>query len=103
MISKDYYNAIKIDGNNILIDIVISPNSKDFSISGFNSWRKRFEIKIKSIPTKGKANKEIIKSFSKLFNCNVAISKGEKSQVKTLILYDISREEFFHVLTKFNL
>ncbi|MDL2246248.1 DUF167 domain-containing protein [Methanobrevibacter sp. OttesenSCG-928-K11] len=103
MTSKDYYDAIKIDGNNILIDIEVSPNSKNFTISGFNVWRKRFEIKIKAIPTKGKANKEIIKFFSKIFNCNVTILKGEKSQEKTIILYDISEDDFFSILKKYNL
>ena len=39
-----------------------------------------------------KANKEIVKELSKIFNCNVGISKGEKSSQKTIVCYDVSIE-----------
>lgn len=63
--SNKYLNAISSLDNNVFIDIEVSPNSNKFQISGFNEWRNRFEIRIKQVPQKGKANKEIVKELSK--------------------------------------
>lgn len=90
--SNKYLNAISSADNNVFVDIEVSSNSNKFQISGFNEWRNRFEIRIKQIPQKGKANKEIVKELSKIFNCNVGISKGEKSSQKTIVCYDVSIE-----------
>lgn len=73
--SNNYLNAISSADNNVFVDIEVSPNSNKFQISGFNEWRNRFEIRIKQVPQKGKANKEIVKELSKIFNCDVSISK----------------------------
>jgi len=59
--SNKYLNAISSLDNNVFIDIEVSPNSNKFQISGFNEWRNRFEIRIKQVPQKGKANKENLK------------------------------------------
>lgn len=88
--SNKYLNAISSLDNNVFIDIEVSPNSNKFQISGFNEWRNRFEICIKQVPQKGKANKEIVKELSKIFNCDVSISKGEKSSQKTIVCYNVS-------------
>ena len=90
--SNNYLNAISSADNNVFVDIEVSPNSNEFQISGFNEWRNRFEIRIKQVPQKGKANKEIVKELSKIFNCDVSISKGEKSSQKTIVCYDVSIE-----------
>lgn len=34
----------------------------------------------------------IVKELSKIFNCDVSISKGEKSSQKTIVCYDVSIE-----------
>ena len=62
--------AIKTIPDGITILIEVSPNSDKFQITGYNDWRKTLEVKIKSPPTKGKANKEIINEFSKLTGCH---------------------------------
>lgn len=90
--------AISEKDGDVLVDIEVSPNSKNFEISNFNDWRNRIEVRIKQIPQKGKANKEISKEFSKLFNRDVAIFKGEKSSQKTLIFKNSSKED---ILVKF--
>ena len=61
--SNKYLNAISCEGNNVFIDIEVSPNSNKFQISGFNEWRNRFEVRIKQVPQKGRANKEIVKEI----------------------------------------
>ena len=65
--------------------IEVSPNSDKFQITGYNEWRQTLEVKIKSPPTKGKANKELIKEFSALSGNPVEIIAGHKSKLKTLL------------------
>lgn len=93
IMSQNFDKAISEKDNNVLVDIEVSPNSKKFEITGYNQWRNRFEIRIKQIPQKGKANKEILQELSKIFNCDVAIFKGEKSSQKTIIFKNSSKEE----------
>jgi uncharacterized protein (TIGR00251 family) len=86
--------AIKEIEDGILVDIEVSPNASKFEITGYNTWRERIEIRIKAVPQKGKANKEIIKEFSKLTKNDVEIISGLKSHQKTLKISKISIDEF---------
>ncbi len=96
--------AITETNGGILADIEVSPNSKTFEIIGYNKWREKIEIRIKSVPQKGKANKELINEFSKLTGSQVEIISGLKSQHKTIKVYNISKSGFLDILKdKFNL
>lgn len=96
--------AITETENGILVDVEVSPNSKKFGITGYNEWREKIEIRIKSVPQKGKANGEIIDEFEELTKNKVEIISGLKSQHKTLKIYNISKSEFLDILkNKFNL
>jgi len=90
--------AIKEIEDGILVDIEVSPNASKFEISGYNTWRERIEIRIKAVPQKGKANKEIIKEFSKLTKNEVGIISGLKSHQKTLKISKMSRDEFLNII-----
>lgn len=97
-------NAIIEISDGILVDIEVSPKSKKFEISGYNEWRKKIEIRIKSVPQKGKANKEIVNEFSNITGTPVEIISGLKSHHKTLKIYNISKYEFLGILkTNFGL
>lgn len=84
--------------NGILVDIEVSTKSNKFEIAGYNEWRERIEIRIKSPPLKGRANKEIINEFSKLTSNPVEIISGLKSRQKTVKIYNISKNGFLKVL-----
>ena len=86
--------AVKENGNDVLVAIEVSPNSSKFIISGYNEWRNEIQVKITSLPQKGKANKEIIKEFSKLTNSRAEIVSGLKSQHKSLKIDGITKKEF---------
>jgi uncharacterized protein (TIGR00251 family) len=90
--------AIKEMENGIILDIDVSPNASKFEITGYNSWRERIEIRIKSLPQKGKANKEIIKEVSNLTKNDVEIISGLKSHQKTLLIKEISKDEFLNII-----
>lgn len=102
MKSNDFDSAISQKDENVLVDIEVTPNSKNFQFGGFNSWRNRFEVRIKEIPQKGKANKEIVKEISKLFGSDVGIFKGQKSSQKTLIFFNSSKEDIINKINNFD-
>jgi len=88
-----------LDG--VLIDIEVSPKSKSFEIVEYNDWRERIEIRIKSPPFKGKANKEIINEFSRITGNPVEIISGLKSRQKTLKIYNLSKSEFLNIMGRY--
>ncbi|MGZ7049174.1 MAG: DUF167 family protein [Methanobacterium sp.] len=90
--------AIKVADDGILVDVEVSTGSTRFEIAGYNEWRGKIEIRIKSPPLKGKANKEIIKEFSDLTRKDVEITSGQRSRQKTLKIYGISKAEFLSLL-----
>lgn len=90
--------AIKEIDDGVLVDIDVSPNSANFSISGYDKWRNEIQVKIKSIPQKGKANKEITKEFTELTGSDVEIISGLKSQHKTLKIFGLSKQSFLDIL-----
>jgi uncharacterized protein (TIGR00251 family) len=92
--------AVKEIDEGILVDIEVSTKSNQFEIAGYNEWRERIEIRIKSPPLKGKANKEIINEFSKLTKKDVEITSGHKSRQKTLKIFRMSKKEFLDILDK---
>jgi uncharacterized protein (TIGR00251 family) len=87
-------------GSYLLIDIEVSPNSNNFEIAGYNTWRKTLIVKIRSPPTKGKANREIIREFSKIIGADVEIISGLKSQKKTLKITGKNKDEILMVLDR---
>jgi uncharacterized protein len=93
--------AIQQIEEGILVNIEVSPKSPRFSISGYNEWRDEIEVRIKSIPQKGKANQELINEFSKLTKSDVEIISGQKSRHKTLKIYRISKKEFEEMVKTF--
>ncbi len=82
----------------IRVDIEVSTGSKRFEITGYNEWRKRIEVRIKSQPVNGKGNRELLDEFSRLTGKDVEIISGQKSRQKTLKIYNISKEDFLNVL-----
>jgi len=82
----------------ILVDIEVSPKSRKFGVVGYNPWRKRIEIKARSIPKRGKTNKEIIEELSKLTKSHVEIISGLKSRYKILKIYNMGKNEFLEIL-----
>ena len=60
---------------------------------GYNVWRKRLDIKVRSEAKDNKVNKEVIKTIAEFFNkpvANVCIISGEKNREKTLLVKGIS-------------
>lgn len=99
--NNDPMQAVKESEEGVLVDIVVSPKSGKFEIAGYNEWRKAIEVKIKAVPQKGKANKEIIKEFFRLTGKPVEIVSGHKSHQKTIKIYEINKNDFLKILGSF--
>ncbi len=93
--------AVQTTPQGITVTIEVSPKSDKFQIAGYNEWRKTLEVKLKSPPTKGKANKELMKEFSGLTGHDTEIVAGHKSRQKTILIYDMDENDFHKLLEDF--
>jgi TIGR00251 family protein len=93
--------AVQTTPQGITVTIEVSPKSDKFQIAGYNEWRKTLEVKLKSPPTKGKANKELLKEFSGLTGHDTEIVAGHKSRQKTILIYDMDENDFHKLLEDF--
>lgn len=82
----------------VLLNVEVSTKSDRFKISGYNEWRKAVEIRIKAVPQKGRANKEIITEFSRLTGKKVEISSGLKSHHKVLKIHDTKEKDILDIV-----
>ncbi len=89
-INKIMKDAMRQVEDGVILELDVSPGSKETSIKGYNPWRKRIEIRLSERAQKGKANAELISFFSSLFNVHsrdVQIISGltnSKKSVKIL-------------------
>ena len=67
-----------------VLRIIVKPNSPKSEITAVDEARNALRGSIKAPPDKGKANKEVIKFFSKLLKKKVEIVSGLKSKEKML-------------------
>lgn len=85
--NKNFKDAIIDNKNGAIIKIEVIPKSSKSEIFTYNEWRNCITIKIKEHPSDNKANKKLIKLFSKIFeNPNISIISGEKSRNKKILI-----------------
>jgi len=81
---------IIISKNVLQIKIHVIPGSSQSSFpSGYNSWRKSLDVKVKSKAEDNKANIEVIEIIAKYFNVpskKVRITRGQKSNEKIVAI-----------------
>jgi len=68
--------------------ITVKPNANKSEILGYDESRQAVKVAIAAQPEKGKANKEVIKFFSKLLKRKIEIKSGLKSREKILVFSD---------------
>ena len=81
----------------LYIDVKIRPKSGRFCIKKDHD-KKTYVINLKSVPENNKANIELIKELSRLLKREVLLVKGHKSKNKTLMIKDMTLEEFDKLL-----
>ena len=87
-------NEVK-DG--VILDVNVKPNSKEFKIVVEED-----EIVVFCVeePVKGKANKELVKEFSRLFHSKVELVSGFTSKQKKLLIRGFRKSETERILLR---
>lgn len=70
------------------IKIIVKPNAPKTKITAVDEVRNALRVDVSAPPDKGKANREVIKFFSKLLKKKVKIVHGLKSKEKVLRVED---------------
>lgn len=89
-------NSIRTGNESVFLDLDVTPNSADAGIKGYNRWRDRILVKVRSQARKGHANTELLMLLSTFFNIDLKklnIIKGEHSTQKTVELLGLNRDE----------
>lgn len=63
--------------------------------SGFNPWRRTLEARLTEEPTKGKANRQLVKEVARVLSIperNVEVLSGHKSARKVLLVIGLDLE-----------
>jgi len=73
-------------GDRLELDILVSPRSNRSGLEGFDEWRKRAILRVKSPPLDGRANKEVESYFKDITGCKSSVTAGQTSHQKTVTI-----------------
>lgn len=86
----------------MLIDFEVTPGTKTVQVpSGYNIWRKRFEVRLSSAAQKGKANQQLIEKLSEILGIkqsDVLLVSGQTSHKKTVLIRGIQQSRILDEL-----
>lgn len=68
------------------VDIMVTPNAKQAGVGEVDRWRKRLVVKVKALPSEGRANKAVIELLSEVFGVRVEIVHGHTERHKTVLV-----------------
>lgn len=98
-------NTIRYDiqKQRFLINLKVKPSAKNNAIGSAmcinNKWY--LKVDIAAAPEDGKANKEIVSFFAKIFNApqkNIEVLLGQTSSMKTIAVCGVDQEKYKHIL-----
>jgi hypothetical protein len=77
-------SRVKQDG--VEVDVLVSPRSNRSGLEGFDEWRKRVILRVRSPPLDGRANKEVESYFREITRCKSKVTAGLTSHQKTVTI-----------------
>lgn len=89
--------SVKEIRTGVIITIFVKPNAANFSIKVDGS---DIVVQATEEPNKGKANKEILKEFSKIFHAKVELLSGATSRQKQICILGITKKDAEELLVK---
>jgi len=96
-------DAVRQTGDGVVLDLEISPGTKETAVHGYNPWRKRIEVRLSERAQKGKANEQLISFISDLFNVNsrdVRIITGSTNSKKSVLIAGAQMPDILKLLTE---
>lgn len=92
-----FEEALTGKGEGCVIEVYVQPGSKETSLA-YNPWRKKLEVSIKAEAKEGRANRELLQFFSRIFGCEAELLAGAKSRNKRIYI-TLPREEVIRKLS----
>lgn len=81
----------------VILEVYVKPRSKEFKVEVDGD---EVVVFCQKEPFKGKANRELVKQFSRLFHKEVELVSGFHSRLKRLSVKDVQKSEAEHVLLR---
>jgi uncharacterized protein (TIGR00251 family) len=98
-------DAVRQVEDGVILELDISPGSKDTAIKGYNPWRKRIEIRLCERAQKGKANAQLLSFLGDLFNVHsrdVELISGSTNSKKSVKIIQAKAEDILKILNNEN-
>ncbi|MHC1624469.1 MAG: DUF167 domain-containing protein [Methermicoccaceae archaeon] len=87
---KQAMNAMHETKEGVLLDVEVIPSSRSMEVpAGYDKWRARVIIKLKSKPEGGRANRELVMAFSGKLGipqAKIKLVKGESNRKKSIFI-----------------
>lgn len=97
-----FKESVKNHGRDVVINLFVTSKAKNVVFpAGYNNWRKRLEIKVRSEAKENKANLEVLRIIADFFqkpSGDVKILSGEKKREKSILIKNISTNKVFKML-----
>jgi uncharacterized protein (TIGR00251 family) len=68
------------------LDIMVTPNAKKAQVGEIDAWRRRLIVKVRALPTEGRANQAVENLLSDIFGTRVEIVRGHTDRHKTVMV-----------------
>lgn len=95
-LSMSFEDAVTDAKNGVFIKIEVIQGTKPLGISGYNKWRKSIQVKLTEYARQGKANEQLLRYLSRIFQKpvrDVKLVSGITSSRKLILLQDMDSKE----------
>lgn len=82
----DLSTVLRDTGSGTEIAIMVSPNAKASAIGEVDQWRKRLVVKVRAVPSEGRANRAVCELLEEVLGARVEIVHGAVDRHKTVLV-----------------
>ena len=82
----DASEALRPVSGGVELDIMVTPNAKKAQVGEIDAWRRRLIVKVRALPTEGRANQAVENLLSDIFGTRVEIVRGHTDRHKTVMV-----------------
>ncbi|MCL7474917.1 MAG: DUF167 domain-containing protein [Methanosarcinales archaeon] len=96
-------DAVRKSPDGVVIDIEVTPGTKTAKVpSGYNTWRKRIEVRLSEPAQKGKANQQLLELMAVVLGIKISevtLISGLTSHRKTIHVSGMDVEQVIELLS----
>jgi hypothetical protein len=92
---EPFAGALTEDTNGVTLALEVSPSRGKAAFSGYDPWRRSMRLSVRSLPSRGMANREIIDVMARTFGVpagSVRITSGATRSRKRVRIEGLTRE-----------